>query len=151
MKARPEQFLSDELISHKSEQFDYIKELHEYLWRFVRCEIPGAAGSLGDYLDDAVSSAEKGSHIVMDGRSTGEEWKQEMMKLNKNQLVNFIANTLKDRDQHAKETAIDFLKWVDKKSIDDGRYNLDGNRDEKPLYLYSYEKMFSKYQNQKNK
>ena len=57
MKTRSEGFLSDKKISHNSEQFDYITELHDYLWRFVRFEIPGASGSLNDYLDIAVRSA----------------------------------------------------------------------------------------------
>jgi hypothetical protein len=59
MKTRTEGFLSREFMDHDSEQFDYIKELHQYLWRFVRCELPGATGLLGDYLDDAVEKAEK--------------------------------------------------------------------------------------------
>jgi hypothetical protein len=59
MKNRPNGFLSNEKIDHDSEVFDYIKELHEYLWRFVRCEIPGANGKLSDLLDDAIKLAEK--------------------------------------------------------------------------------------------
>jgi len=58
MKKRTKGFLSDEMIDHCSEQFDYIKELHEYLWRFVRCELPGVNGSLTRYLDTAIYFAE---------------------------------------------------------------------------------------------
>ena len=41
-------------MSHDSEQFKYIVELHEYLWKFVRCEIPDASGSLKDFVDEAL-------------------------------------------------------------------------------------------------
>jgi hypothetical protein len=58
MKKRNRHFLSAEKIDHKSEQFDYIAELHEYLWRFVRAEIPEANGSLKDWVDNAVEKAE---------------------------------------------------------------------------------------------
>lgn len=58
MKPRSEGFLSDELIPHDSEQFDYIRELHDYLWRFVKTVKPGASGRLSEYLDDAISMAE---------------------------------------------------------------------------------------------
>ena len=57
MKTRSEGFLRDEIISHQSEQFDYIVELHDYLWDFVRCEIPLASGHLKDYIDIALNQA----------------------------------------------------------------------------------------------
>ena len=57
MKKRTKGFLRDELISHKSEQFDYIVELNNYLWEFVRCELPAASGKLSDYLDVALENA----------------------------------------------------------------------------------------------
>ena len=50
MKKRPDGFLSEENISHDSEIFDYIKELHGYLWKFIRTQNPGASGSLDDIL-----------------------------------------------------------------------------------------------------
>ena len=59
MKDRPNGFLSNENIDHGSEQFDYIKELHEYLWRFVRSQIPGASGKLHDLIDEAIKIAER--------------------------------------------------------------------------------------------
>jgi len=59
MKTRTKGFLRDELISHKSEQFDYISELHGYLWRFVKCELPGAGGNIEDYIEIALQQAEK--------------------------------------------------------------------------------------------
>lgn len=58
MKKREEGFLSEEKIDRNSEQFDYIRELHGYLWRFVRCELPAANGHLTDYLDIAINNAE---------------------------------------------------------------------------------------------
>lgn len=59
MKKREDGFLSNERIKHSSDQFDYISELHEYLWRFVRAFIPGASGSLNQFLDAAIFIAEQ--------------------------------------------------------------------------------------------
>ena len=59
MKARTKGFLNEEQIDHNSEQFDYITELHSYLWRFVRSELPGVGGHLEDYIDLALLVAEK--------------------------------------------------------------------------------------------
>lgn len=58
MKPRENGFLDDISISHDGEPFDYIVELHEYLWRFVRVHIPGASGDLGSFVDQAVFIAE---------------------------------------------------------------------------------------------
>lgn len=57
MKSRKPGLLSDKNIKHDSEQFDYINELHEYLWCFVRCEFPFAQGNLQKYLDVALENA----------------------------------------------------------------------------------------------
>jgi len=54
MKKRSKGFLSNENISHDSEVFDYIKELHQYIWEFVRIQIPSASGNLSEYVDDAI-------------------------------------------------------------------------------------------------
>jgi hypothetical protein len=60
MKPRPLYFLSEEHIDHDSEPFDYITELHDYLWRFVRCvNGPECSGNLHWYLDDAIDRLEK--------------------------------------------------------------------------------------------
>ena len=58
MKDRPDGFLSNQLLNHDSEQFDYITELHSYLWRFVRVAFPGAGGDLHDRVDQAVEKLE---------------------------------------------------------------------------------------------
>ena len=58
MKIRPSGFLAEDKINHDSEIFDYIKELHEYLWRFVRVQFPFAGGKLDKYLDVAIEQAE---------------------------------------------------------------------------------------------
>ena len=58
MKNRLEGFLSNKNIPHDSEIFDYIGELHTYLWRFVRCVFPFAQGNLSDYLDIAIEQEE---------------------------------------------------------------------------------------------
>lgn len=56
MKERPKGFLSD--ISRSSEVFDYIVELHEYLWRVVRALEPGASGHLNEQVDHAIGLLE---------------------------------------------------------------------------------------------
>ena len=58
MKNRPEGFLKPEFIDPNSEQFDYIKELHRYLWRFVRFAFPDANGDLSDFVDPALDALE---------------------------------------------------------------------------------------------
>ena len=47
----PEGFLANELISHDSLQFQYISDLHGFLWEVVRIYNPGASGKLDDYWD----------------------------------------------------------------------------------------------------
>ena len=59
MKPRPVGFLSEGEISHDSEAFDYIRELHDYLWQFVRVFRPSASGSLDDFIDDALAVAKE--------------------------------------------------------------------------------------------
>lgn len=56
LKKRPSGFLDD--VSHDSETFDYIRELHELLWRFVRAEYPHANGMLDGWITAALASAE---------------------------------------------------------------------------------------------
>jgi len=58
MKERTDGFLSEKQISHDSEIFDYIKELHEYLWRFVRVAFPGASYRLDMHVDNAIEKLE---------------------------------------------------------------------------------------------
>ena len=58
MKDRPKGFLSNENIPHNSIQFEYLVELHEYLWRFIRVHIPGASGKLNELLGKAIEIAE---------------------------------------------------------------------------------------------
>lgn len=58
MKNRNTGFLAEDKISHESEVFDYIRELHEYLWRFVKCQIHSASGNLEKYVDVAIEMAE---------------------------------------------------------------------------------------------
>ncbi len=57
MKTRPKGFLAEDKISHESEIFDYIQELHEYLWDFVRVYIKSASGNLDNYVDIALKEA----------------------------------------------------------------------------------------------
>jgi hypothetical protein len=60
MRERPKAFLA-EIFQEPSPHpgaADYIQELHEYLWRFVRAEFPWANGDLRKYIDVAIESAE---------------------------------------------------------------------------------------------
>ena len=71
-------FLSDNNISHNdSEIFDYIKELHEYLWRFVRVSIPRASGKLNDFVDVAINIAE-GGRVINDEAKLSENVKNKL-------------------------------------------------------------------------
>lgn len=56
MKNRESGFLSEDYINHTSEVFDYIIELHDYLWNFIRIAKPEASGDLKDYLDDSLTN-----------------------------------------------------------------------------------------------
>ena len=59
MKARTVGFLAEDKINHDGEIFDYIQELHDYLWVVVRLAYPGASGSLRELLDGALSKLKK--------------------------------------------------------------------------------------------
>ncbi len=59
MKDRPNGFLAEENIDHDSEIFDYIKELHEYLWRVIRAVNAGENGHLSESLDKNIEALEK--------------------------------------------------------------------------------------------
>lgn len=54
MKKRPNGFLAKEKIDQEGEIFDYIKELHDYLWEFVRVANPSASGNLNNFVDKAL-------------------------------------------------------------------------------------------------
>jgi len=58
MKTRTPGFLADDKIDHDSEIFDYIRELHEYLWRFVKVVRPYASGYINDYIDATLTELE---------------------------------------------------------------------------------------------
>jgi hypothetical protein len=58
MKERSIGFLNEKNIDQNDEVFDYVQELHEYLWRFVRCEFPFAEGELKKWLDVAIEMRE---------------------------------------------------------------------------------------------
>lgn len=59
MKERPIGFIADDKLDHDGEIFDYIKELHKYLWKFTRVFIPSANGSLHDFVDKALERGEQ--------------------------------------------------------------------------------------------
>ena len=48
MDARPGGFLADEQLRHDSQAFQYIVELHGYLWRIAVLVTPGASGILNN-------------------------------------------------------------------------------------------------------
>ena len=56
-KERSDGFLAEDKIDHNGEIFNYIQELHEYLWTFVNVFCPGGGGSLCDCIDRAVDRA----------------------------------------------------------------------------------------------
>ena len=58
MKKRPYAFIGEDEIDHDGEIFDYIKELHAYLWRVIRAVTPGASGTIDDHIDRAIDTLE---------------------------------------------------------------------------------------------
>jgi len=64
MKQRNTGFLSETNIDHSSEIFDYIHELHEYLWEVVNMVNPGASGFLKDLLDPAIKELKSNFHWI---------------------------------------------------------------------------------------
>ena len=58
MKKRPYAFIGEDEIDHDGEIFDYIKELHDYLWRVIWAVTPGASGTISDRIDRAVETLE---------------------------------------------------------------------------------------------
>ena len=58
VKARTGGFLGPDKLDHDGEIFDYIVELHDYLWRVVRCVMPWASGQIKDYLPAAIELLE---------------------------------------------------------------------------------------------
>jgi len=58
MKSRPRGFIAEDKIDHNGEIFDYIRELHSYLWRFIRAVNPSASGLLSDYVDEVLDDIE---------------------------------------------------------------------------------------------
>ena len=58
MKDRPQGFIASDKIDHNGEIFDYIRELHEYLWRFVYVYHSSASGSLSEWVDETLDNAE---------------------------------------------------------------------------------------------
>ena len=59
MKNRQNGFLDEESIDHNGEIFNYIRELHTYLWRFVRVAFPGTSGLLDNCVDAAIDKLEE--------------------------------------------------------------------------------------------
>jgi len=67
MKQRSKGFLSQDNIDQDGEQFDYIVELHRYLWQFIYVAFPNASGNLSDYVDKALvklQAAEQNVHLT---------------------------------------------------------------------------------------
>lgn len=56
---RPCIFLDNGEVDKEGERLDYLNELHDYLWKFVRIALPGAQGQLSDHLDIALRELEK--------------------------------------------------------------------------------------------
>ena len=60
MRERQKYFLAEDKIDQNGEIFDYIRELHEYLWRFVRLFHPSASGSICDWIDETLNDVKVG-------------------------------------------------------------------------------------------
>ena len=60
MKERPRNFLSKDNIDHSSEAFDYIKELHEILWRICR----GHGASLDLAIENYLNGRSSDEHFA---------------------------------------------------------------------------------------
>ena len=63
MKHREQGFLGPDKIDQEGEVFDYIRELHGYLWEFTRHFKPWAMGSLNAHLDDAIQAARHNKEV----------------------------------------------------------------------------------------
>ena len=64
MKDRPYGFLGEDKIDSNSEIFDYIRELHNYLWEYVRRVMPSASGWLNDYIDKGLEVLDEYNRIL---------------------------------------------------------------------------------------
>ena len=66
MKNRPYGFLANDKIDQNGEIFDYIRELHNYLWKYIRRIIPSANGNLDDYIDLGLEVLDSYNRILLD-------------------------------------------------------------------------------------
>ena len=57
MKERERGFLAPDKLP--ADVFDYVRELHELLWRVARVAYPGASGDLTDLIEGAIERLEK--------------------------------------------------------------------------------------------
>ena len=64
MKIRPNGFLAEDKISHDSEIFDYISELHGYIWLYIDKIMPGASGNIRDYIDKGLEVLDNYNRIL---------------------------------------------------------------------------------------
>ena len=64
MKDRERGFIGEDKVDHNGEVFDYIAELHEYLWRYVRLFVPSASGSLSDWVDCVLDDVESKRRLI---------------------------------------------------------------------------------------
>jgi hypothetical protein len=76
MKSRPYGFLAQDKIDSDSEIFDYIRELHNYLWEYVRRIIPSASGCLGDYVDEGLKVLDEYNRTLSDAEEDIETLKR---------------------------------------------------------------------------
>ena len=84
MKKREKGFLFKKDKINTSELLDYIRELHRYLWRFVRCIGVGEWGPLNKHVDDAIEKLEKHPTVWAEGNNGGDYVK--ITKVNDNEL-----------------------------------------------------------------
>lgn len=69
MKPRPEGFLGPDKIDQDGEVFDYVRELHDYLWDFIRVSMPWASGDISEYVDQALILARDTAPLINAARA----------------------------------------------------------------------------------
>lgn len=102
MKDRPDGFLSEQHIDQDGEVFDYVTELHEYLWKFVRILLPGASGNLRDFVDRALAEWDGKKGIM--GMVLGD-----VTRLKDQEILRLKRELWKERYNRASEN----LNWID--------------------------------------
>lgn len=73
IKDAPEGFLKEYFTVPSKDEVvaDYIRELHDLLWRFTKLEFPWASGDLKDFVENALQSAEHRGSLKKPSETSG--------------------------------------------------------------------------------